>query len=76
MSFYRSADVVFYPSINQNLNTDSTIWDALRSRLSAYFDICDNCNYTRQHFINVEGRIKLKDKTNIRNKIKAILGKY
>lgn len=52
------------------------MWDALRSRLSAYFDICDNCNYTRQHFINVEGRIKLKDKTNIRNKIKAILGKY
>ncbi|XP_052688263.1 uncharacterized protein LOC128166866 isoform X3 [Crassostrea angulata] len=68
----RSADVVFYPSINQNLNTDSTMWDALKSRMSAYYDICDNCKYTRRHFINVAGRIKLKDETKIKNKIKAI----
>lgn len=52
------------------------MWDALKSRMSAYYDICDNCKYTRRHFINVAGRIKLKDETKIKNKIKAIQGEY
>lgn len=52
------------------------MWDALKSRMSAFYDICDNCKYTRRHFINIAGRIKLKDETNIKNKIKAIQGEY
>ncbi|XP_078316701.1 uncharacterized protein LOC111119087 [Crassostrea virginica] len=73
-TYQRSADVVLYPAINHILYTGLTISKALKARLSAFYNLCDNCNYPRLHYIDVEGRVKLKDEMNLKNKIKDILG--
>ena len=65
---------MLYPAIDHILYTGLTISKALKARLSAFYNLCDNCNYPRLHYIDVEGRLKLKDEMSLKNKMKDILG--
>jgi hypothetical protein len=69
----RSVDVVLYPTINKSLNTESTLMEKLKTRLSPFYDQCNGCS--RYHFIDIVGRIKFKEELDIENAIQGAVGK-
>lgn len=70
----RSFDVVLYPTINKYLNTESTLMTGLKTRLLPYYDRCNDCS--RYHYIDIVGRIKLREENDIENATKVVVGKW
>ncbi|XP_062570839.1 uncharacterized protein LOC134232878 [Saccostrea cucullata] len=68
----RSVDVMLYPTLDGHLNTEPTVLKALITKLSTHYQICNVCKNPRLHYVDIAGRVKLKDENNIRNAINTV----